>query len=193
MQNALILASASRYRRQLLARLRLPFQVHAAEIDETRLESESPRDLVTRLARTKATTVADRYPGTWVIGADQIAVRGDQIVGKPGNAARSIEQLRAARAQTMRFLTAVCLVQKNGARSEQHLDETQVTFRDLSEAEIARYVELEQPYDCAGAFKSEALGIVLFERIQCEDPTALVGLPLIWLSGALGRAGLSAL
>ena len=186
----LVLASSSRYRRELLQRLRISFDVDPADIDESRLPGEGPRALVSRLAREKALRVANRHPGAWVIGADQIAVCKDEILGKPGNAARNIAQLQRASGATLTFLTAVCLARLNDEQREEHVDVTDVRFRELSDSEIARYVELERPYDCAGGFKCEGLGITLFERIDSQDPTALIGLPLIWLSGALRRAGL---
>jgi 7-methyl-GTP pyrophosphatase len=186
----LVLASASRYRRDLLQRLGVPFDVDAADIDESRLPGETPTSLVSRLAREKALHVAKRHPAASVIGADQIAVAGHEILGKPGNAARNVAQLQRASGQTLTFLTAVCLVRSKSESCEEHLDETSVRFRELSESEISRYVELERPYDCAGGFKCEGLGIALFQRIDSQDPTALIGLPLIWLSGALRRAGL---
>ena len=187
----LVLASASRYRRELLERLRIPFEVDAADIDESRLPTETPLQLVSRLAREKAAHVAHRHHAACVIGADQIAVCRDEVLGKPGNAARNIAQLQRASGQTLRFLTAACLVRSKGELCEEHVDETNVRFRELSEAEISRYVDLERPYDCAGGFKCEGLGITLLERIDSRDPTALIGLPLIWLSGALRRAGVS--
>lgn len=187
----LVLASSSAYRRELLARLRIGFEIDAANIDETPLPGESASDLAVRLAREKAAHVASRHQDAWVIGADQVAVRDREIVGKPGSAANSVEQLRLASGQTLSFLTAVCVMSGRGERRDEHLDETRVKFRTLSASEIARYVELERPYDCAGSFKSEGLGISLFESIESRDPTALIGLPLIWLAGALRRAGLN--
>ncbi len=188
MTDSLILASGSRYRRELLERLHLPFRVHPADSDESPLPGEAPEALVSRLAELKARTVAARFPDAWVIGSDQVAVCGGRIVGKPGNADRACEQLRAASGTSVRFLTAVCLL-RSPDRLEGHLDVTTVHFRPLSEPEIARYVEIERPFDCAGSFKSEGLGVSLFESVDSRDPTALVGLPLIWLSGALRRAG----
>jgi len=188
MPNPLILASGSRYRRELLERLRVPFRVHSPDSDESPLPGEAPEELVRRLAELKARTVAARVPEAWVIGSDQVAVCRDRIVGKPCNAERAAAQLHAASGTSVSFLTAVCLLRSAGDM-EQHLDVTTVRFRTLSEAEIARYIELERPFDCAGSFKAEGLGISLFESIDSRDPTALVGLPLIWLSGALRRAG----
>lgn len=190
MAESLILASGSPYRRELLERLRVPFQVQVAGSDETALPGEPAELLVQRLAEAKARAVAARFADRWVIGSDQAAVCRGRIVGKPGNAERSAEQLRAASGQAVRFLTAVCVLREADRRIERHLDVTTVQFRELTDAEIARYVQLERPFDCAGGFKSEGLGISLFERIESHDPTALIGLPLIWLAGALRRAGL---
>lgn len=190
MADSLILASSSAYRRQLLERLRVPFAVHPAGADESALAGETARELVARLAEVKARSVAARFPPAWVIGSDQVAVCRGHIVGKPGSAARNVEQLRAASGQGVTFLTAVCLLRGSDGRLEQHLDTTTVQFRELTDAEIERYVDLERPFDCAGGFKSEGLGITLFDSIESRDPTALIGLPLIWLAGALRRAGL---
>jgi septum formation protein len=189
----LILASGSRYRRELLERLRIPFRVEAANVDETARPGEAPAALVARLARAKADALAARYPTSWIIGADQVAVIEDRVLGKPGDASGTVAQLRAESGRAVTFLTAACLVRLEPAESTHHLDETRVHFRSLSEAEIARYVALEQPFDCAGGFRSEGLGIALMERIESTDPSALIGLPLIWLSQALGRARRSAL
>ena len=189
----LILASGSRYRRELLARLQLPFRVEVADVDETPRPGESPARLAVRLAQAKADAIARRHAASWIIGADQVAVIAGRILGKPGNAPATIGQLQSASGQTVTFFTAACLVRLEPAERAQHLDETRVRFRTLSDAEIARYVELEQPLDCAGGFKSEGLGIALLERIESTDPTALIGLPLMWLSRALARAQLTAL
>ena len=189
----LILASGSRYRRELLERLRISFRVEAPDLDETPQPGESAAQLVARLARAKAEAIARRHPASWVIGSDQVAVIEDRIVGKPGDAARAIAQLKSASGRAVTFLTAVCLLRHEPAACAQHLDETRVRFRALDAAEIARYVEHERPFDCAGGFKSEGLGVALLERIESTDPTALIGLPLIWLSRALARAGVSAL
>ncbi len=190
MATSLILASGSRYRRQLLERLRVPFHVYSSDTDETPHPGEAPSDLAVRLARAKAQSVASQFPDALVIGSDQVAVCQDRVVGKPGSAVRAVEQLRQASGQSVSFLTAVCILRDADRRVEQHLDTTTVRFRELSEAEIARYVELEQPFDCAGGFKAEGLGISLFERIDSQDPTGLIGLPLIWVASALRRAGL---
>jgi len=186
----LVLASTSVYRRELLARLRLAFDCEAPGCDEQRLPGETGDALALRLARLKSETVAKRRPGCVVIGSDQVAVRGGEILGKPGNVERCIEQLRRSSGREVAFLTAVCVVDGNRHRVESHLDRTLVSFRDLDDAEIARYVAADRPLDCAGGFKAEALGISLFDRIESEDPTALTGLPLAWLSGALRRGGI---
>lgn len=185
----LVLASTSIYRRQLLERLRIPFTVHSPGVDEAALPGEDAISLVHRLAKLKAEAVAVRYPDSVVIGSDQVAVRGATILGKPGSSEAAIAQLRAASGSQIVFQTAVHVLMPQQQRHEAHVDATLVKFRPLSDDEIVRYVAAEQPLDCAGAFKAEALGITLFERIDSQDPTALTGLPLIWLSGALRRAG----
>jgi septum formation protein len=186
----LILASTSAYRRELLARLRVPFECLAPGCDEQRLPGEPAPALAARLARLKADTVAARHPGSIVIGSDQVAVRGDAILGKPGTVERCTEQLLQSSGREVAFLTAVHVVDGRHGRAESHLDRTMVLFRTLDSGEVARYVAADQPLDCAGGFKAESLGIGLFERIDSTDPTALTGLPLIWLSGALRRAGI---
>ncbi len=185
----LVLASTSPYRRQLLERLRLPFTVHSPGIDEAPLANEDITSLVHRLAKLKAEAVAERYRDSVIIGSDQAAVRGATMLGKPGSVDAAIAQLKAASGAQVVFHTAVHLIDPQHQRHEAHIDATVVKFRTLSDEEIVRYVAAENPLDCAGAFKAEALGISLFERIDSQDPTALTGLPLIWLSGALRRAG----
>jgi septum formation protein len=190
---ALILASTSTYRRQLLERLRLPFTCSAPGVDETRRSGERPVSLVVRLARAKASSVALQHPDAWVVGSDQVAVRvgtqGESILGKPGTEALCIDQLRASSGQTLSFLTAVAVVQHNGHFVHEFVDTTQVIFRTLDDATIARYVALEAPFDCAGGFKSEGLGITLCESVDSKDPSALIGLPLIRLSSVLRSVG----
>ena len=183
----LILASTSRYRRELLARLRLPFDVARPEADESPLPGEAPAMLAMRLAAEKAAAVAARLPTAWVIGSDQCAELAGQPLGKPGTREAAIAQLRGMSGHAVRFHTAVCL--RHGETCLQATDLTTVRFRSLSAAEIERYVDAEQPLDCAGSFKCEGLGISLFEAIDNHDPTALVGLPLIALSGLLRQAG----
>jgi len=192
--HSLILASTSVYRRQLLERLRVPFSCSAPGVDETRLAGETPMSLAVRLAKSKAAAVAIKNPQAWVIGSDQVAVRedplqGDVILGKPGTAARCMAELRGCSGQSMSFLTAVAVVRHQEESLFEFLDTTRVRFRALDEATIERYVALESPLDCAGGFKSEGLGITLCESIDSVDPTALIGLPLIALSGVLRGVG----
>ena len=184
-----ILASASPYRRELLARLQIEFDCMAPEIDESARPGEAPPELVRRLARLKCDAVAGDHPQALVIGSDQIAVRRGEIVAKPGDHAAAVHQLTAASGQQLSFLTAVCVRRLSHEILETHVDTTQVHFRELSTATIEAYLRRERPYDCAGSFKAESLGIVLFDAIESRDPTALVGLPLIWLAATLSRCG----
>ena len=183
----LILASTSPYRRELLERLQLLFTLARPETDETPLPGESPAMLAQRLACAKAAVIAARFPGAWVIGSDQVAETGGLLLGKPGNRGTAIAQLTAMAGRETRFHTAVCV--QRDERILVALDTTTVCFRSLSTEEIERYVDAEQPYDCAGSFKAEGLGITLFEAIDSSDPTALIGLPLIALSRLLREAG----
>ncbi|KRA73044.1 septum formation inhibitor Maf [Lysobacter sp. Root667] len=184
----LVLASTSAYRRELLQRLRLPFDCARPQADETPRLGEPPPDLAVRLARAKAEDVAGRMPGAWVLGSDQVAEFDGRPIGKPGDRANAIAQLSAMSGREVRFQTALCLARADRA-PQQALDLTVVRFRDLSLAEIERYVDAEQPYDCAGSFKSEGLGIALFEAIDSHDPSALIGLPLIATARLLRAAG----
>lgn len=188
-QKGLILASTSRYRRELLARLGLPFTTVAPEVDEAPHGDEAAAALAARLARLKAEAVALLHPGAVVIGSDQVALRGRQILGKPGSVERCREQLFASSGRDVVFLTAVHVIDGPAGRDESYIDRTTVLFRDLTLPEIDRYVDRDRPLDCAGGFKAESLGIALFEKIESSDPTALTGLPLAWLCGALRRAG----
>jgi septum formation protein len=185
----LVLGSTSAYRRQLLERLGLPFTTAASNVDETPLPGESAIDLVHRLSRSKAEEVAKRHRNSLVIGSDQLAVCGREILGKPASGERAIAQLKSLSGQRVTFNTAVHVVNSDSGANEGHLDVTTVHFRPLSDAEIERYVARDKPYDCAGGFKVEALGIALFTRVESQDPTGLMGLPLIWLAGALRRNG----
>jgi septum formation protein len=187
----LVLGSTSQYRRTLLERLGIPFTVAASNVDESPLPGEAPIDLVHRLARAKAEAVAKRHARSLIIGCDQLAVCGREVLGKPGSGERAIAQLQSLSAQRVTFHTAVHLVNSDTGGNEGHVDLTTVHFRSLSEDEIRRYVTKDKPYDCAGGFKAESLGITLFNRIDSQDPTALIGLPLIWLAGALRRQGFS--
>ncbi len=187
----LILASTSPYRRELLGRLGLAFTTARPEIDETPLPGESPRILAVRLARAKAEAVLSRAEtpaDAWSIGSDQVAELDGRPLGKPGTARNAIAQLASMSGRSVRFFTALCLAGSAGRRFET-LDITTVRFRVLAEDEIARYVSKEQPLDCAGSFKSEGLGIALFESIENSDPTALIGLPMISTARLLREAG----
>ena len=190
-QTRLVLASTSPYRRALLERLGLPFECAAPATDETSRPGESARELAQRLARLKAESVAARHPDGIVIGSDQVAARGADLLGKPGSVERCIEQLARSSGREVEFLTAVHVLDARSGRGESHVDRTLVRFRTLGRDEIERYVTADRPLDCAGGFKAESLGIALFERIESEDPTGLTGLPLIWLCGALRRAGIA--
>jgi len=189
-QPRLVLASTSPYRRALLGRLGLEFEYISPRTDESARPGEAPRDLACRLALMKADSVAPGRPGAVIIGSDQVAVLGEQVLGKPGTVERCIAQLRQSSGREVEFLTAVHVVNGRTGTGESHVDRTVVRFRDLADREIERYAVTEKPFDCAGGFKAESLGISLFERIESEDPTGLTGLPLIWLCGALRRAGI---
>jgi septum formation protein len=185
----LVLASTSRYRRELLERLRLPFDVARPEVDETALPGEAPQALAVRLAKAKARAVAGTLDGDgWALGSDQVADLAGRALGKPGGREAAIAQLRAMSGGAVRFHTALCLAHPDG-RALAAIDLTEVRFRALADAEIERYVDAEQPFDCAGSFKSEGLGITLFEAIDNRDPTALIGLPLIATCALLRQAG----
>jgi septum formation protein len=184
----LLLASTSPYRRDLLARLRLPFEVAHPEVDEAPRAGETPVELVQRLARDKAEAVAARAGDAWVLGSDQVAALDGRPLGKPGHGDAAIAQLTALSGRTLPFHTAVALARGDG-RVTTALDTTLVRMRALSRQEIERYVALESPHDCAGSFKCEALGIALFDAIETQDPTALVGLPLIATARLLREAG----
>ncbi|WP_305804327.1 Maf family nucleotide pyrophosphatase [Stenotrophomonas sp. YIM B06876] len=185
----LILASTSRYRRELLQRVGLAFDCARPEVDEAPLPGEAPAGTAKRLAHAKAAAVAARHPGSWVIGSDQVAELEGAALGKPGTVAAAHAQLAAMAGKTVLFHTAVCLI--NAGHSLHTVDLTRVCLRPLQDAEIARYVAAEMPLDCAGSFKCEGLGITLFEAIHTQDPTALIGLPLIALSQLLRQAGYS--
>ncbi|HSX61456.1 MAG TPA: Maf family nucleotide pyrophosphatase [Tahibacter sp.] len=191
----LVLGSTSRYRAELLRRLTLRFRQAAPDVDETRLADEAPAALAARLARAKAHAVAQRHPGAVVIGSDQVAELDGDALGKPGTNESACAQLARCSGRAVRFHTALCLADTRGAVVQFHAetDLTTVQFRPLSPEEIARYVEREQPLDAAGSFKSEGLGIALFERIASDDPSALIGLPMIALCRLLRRAGIAPL
>ena len=185
----LVLASTSRYRRELLARFGLPFDTSRPEVDETPTPGERADALAARLGRAKALAVAaglDR--DAWVIGSDQAAEVEGRLLGKPGGRSAAIAQLQAMRGRRVRFHTSIALANADG-RVLEALDLTEVAMRDLDDGEIARYVDAEQPFDCAGSFKAEGLGITLFDAIESRDPTALIGLPLIATARLLRQAG----
>ena len=189
----LILGSTSTYRRELMERLRIPFTVESPHVDETPHPGERPADLAVRLALAKARAVAARFPDQVVIGSDQVADLDGQSLGKPGTHERAIAQLQQMRGKTVIFQTAVAVVCEQSGFCQQSLAPVKVVFRDLTDQEIENYLQTEKPYDCAGSAKSEGLGIALLERIDNDDPTALVGLPLIRTSAMLRAAGVSLL
>jgi septum formation protein len=190
----LILASSSPYRRELLGRLGLPFEVVVPALDESPLPGEAPQDTALRLAREKAAHVAAQAPGALVIGSDQVATMGGDQIGKPGDHASALRQLQAMRGRDVVFHTALCLwdgrLDPERAAQVENV-QTFVAFRDLPDHELDAYLRIEQPYDCAGSAKNEGLGIALLERVESADPTALTGLPLIALTGMLRRAGVA--
>jgi septum formation protein len=189
----LILASTSPYRKTLLARLNLRFESRSPQVDESAQPGEGPHALAMRLAAAKARAVAAHYAdapeGALVIGSDQVAHCAGQVMGKPGTHAAAVAQLRAMRGKTTIFDTAVCLLDARTGHEQLRLVPTRVTLHPLSDAEIEAYLRAEQPYDCAGSAKSEGLGIALMARVECDDPTALIGLPLIALCDMLRAAG----
>lgn len=186
----LILGSTSPFRASLLSKLKVPFETAAPNIDETRLANESPADLVTRLTKQKAEAVGQNFPHQWVIASDQIAVFDDQTIGKPHHHAAAVEQLSIFSGNTVTFLTGLGLL--HAASGEYHfaLEPFKVHFRELSLEQIDAYLRLEEPYQCAGSFKSEGLGITLFSQLEGDDPNTLVGLPLIRLTAFLDTVGI---
>ena len=189
----LILGSTSRYRRELLERLNIAFQVAAPDVDETPLPQEAPRVLAERLALAKAKAVAAQFPQAVVIGSDQVADLNGQSLGKPGTHDKAVAQLRLMRGQTVVFQTAVAVVCRESGFEQHSLAAVRVKFRHLTDHEIENYLRIEQPYDCAGSAKSEGLGIALLDSIDSDDPTALIGLPLIRTCQMLRAAGIELL
>ena len=189
----LVLASTSSYRKALLAKLELPFITAAPEVDETPLDNEDATGLVVRLAAAKAQALAPRYPDHLIIGSDQVCVVGGEICGKPHTEARAREQLRAASGHSVVFYTGLALYDSRDASLQVVCEPFSVDFRTLSDDEIAAYISKEQPLNCAGSFKSEGLGITLFDRLSGRDPNTLVGLPLIALCEMLRKAGVNPL
>lgn len=184
----LVLGSSSRYRKALLKRLHLPFECYSPDIDETPLSGETALALVQRLAKQKAQAVASEKPGCVVIGSDQVCINGEQILGKPHTEAAAFEQLKAASGKAVSFLTSLCVLDADGTAHEA-VAEIKVQFRQLTDDEIRRYIAADQPLDCAGSFKSEALGVSLFSSVNSDDLTALEGLPLIKTAEFLRRCG----
>jgi septum formation protein len=193
MNRKLILGSTSVYRRELLQRLRVPFSVESPQVDETPVPGEQPAALAQRLALAKAQAVARHFPAAIVIGSDQVADLAGEPLGKPGNHARAVQQLQQMSGKTVVFQTAVAVVCLESGFCQQALAPVQVQFRTLTATEIENYLQAERPYDCAGSAKSEGLGIALLERIDNDDPTALIGLPLIRTAALLRAAGLDLL
>ncbi len=186
----IVLASTSPFRAELLGRLQIPFEQAAPEVDEARLPDESPRAMVRRLAEAKARAVADTMQDGLVIGSDQCAVIDGRVLGKPGGFERAFEQLRASSGRAVRFETGLCVVDAASGRAEVDCVPFEVGFRALDDARIRNYLLREQPWNCAGSFKSEGLGITLFRHLRGDDPTALIGLPLIRLVSMLEAFGL---
>lgn len=181
----IVLASASRYRRGLLDRFLDEFQTVSPALDETPAADEAPHELVRRLARRKAEAVSARHRKALVIGADQVAVLNGRVIGKPGNHENAVVQLLAASGKSLRFLTAVCILDPVERRRYEHTDETEVRFRRFDRRLAEAYLRHDEPYDCAGSFRIEGAGFVLFRSVTTDDPTALIGLPMIWLAGIL--------
>ncbi|PTT52563.1 Maf family protein [Aeromonas sp. HMWF014] len=191
MPTQLLLASTSRYRKALLEKLGLPFECAAPEVDESPLPGESAEALVARLAHAKANAIADRFDQGLIIGSDQVCVCDGQILGKPGTVEKAVAQLMAAQGRSVTFYTGLCVLDAASGRTEQLVEPFTVHFRTLDEAALRRYVEAELPLDCAGSFKCEGMGIVLFKGLEGRDPNALIGLPLIGLIELLERHGLT--
>lgn len=193
MNRTLVLASTSPYRRELLGRLGLPFAIANPETDETPLPGEPPETIALRLAEAKARAVVASYPDALIIGSDQVAVMNGQMFGKPGTHERAVAQLQALSGKTVNFFTGLCLLDSRSGIAQLCGVPTLVGFRDLSDNEIEHYLQREQPYNCAGAAKSEGLGIALLTKMEGSDPNALIGLPLIALCDMLRKAGVELL
>lgn len=187
----LILASSSPYRKAVLEKLGLPFAAKSPDIDESPLPDEPPARSAARLAELKCRALQEKYPNHLIIGSDQVAMLDAKQLIKPGNRANAIKQLREASGRLVVFYTGICLLDAVSGRGETEVDRCTVRFRKLSDTQIENYVDRDQPFDCAGSFKSESLGIALFERIEGDDPNALIGLPLIRLIGLLKKYGVN--
>jgi septum formation protein len=186
---SIVLASASQYRRDLLDRFLDDYQAVSPDIDESNPDGLSPKKLARRLARQKAETVSRTARKSLIIGADQLAVLDGQVLGKPGDHQKAVEQLMAASGQTVTFRTAVCILDPVGRTRYEHIDKTTVRFRQFDRRLVETYLRHDEPYDCAGSFKIEGAGFVLFESVRTDDPTALIGLPMIWVSDVLLELG----
>ncbi len=187
----IVLGSTSPFRRELLTRLGIPFTTASPDVDETALSGEAPQDLVVRLAQAKARAVAAAHPDALIIGSDQVACNDGTILGKPGNRDNALRQLSEASGRRISFYTGLCLLNAETGRSQVICEPFHVHFRVLEPSQIERYLDAEEPYNCAGSFKSEGLGIALFERMEGDDPNALIGLPLIRLVSMLQEEGIS--
>lgn len=191
MQPSVILASTSRYRAELLQRLKIDFEQHSPDCDETPLQGESPVELVARLSAGKAQSIADRYPEHLVIGSDQVANLDGKIYGKPADHVDAIAQLNALSGNTISFLTGLCVMQQSTNRVLHSMVTTEVRFKRLNKAQIERYLDTDKPYDCAASFRSEGYGSTIVDNISSEDPTAIIGLPVIMVASHLNQLGLS--
>ncbi len=192
-KSKILLASSSIYRRQILQKLGLSFDWASPDIDESSQPEEKPAQLVHRLAETKARRLASTHPNHLIIGSDQVATIDNQIIGKPHTHANAVTQLRSFRDREVTFLTGLCLLNPSENRTQNSVESYKVRFRNLSDEQIENYLKREQPYDCAGSFKSEGLGICLFEKLEGNDPNTLIGLPLIALTQMLANEGLDPL
>ena len=186
----LVLASSSPYRAELLSRLNISFEQASPDVDESPLENETAEELVLRLALLKAKALETKYPNALIIGSDQVALLDNKILGKPGNHQNAVQQLKNASGRTVTFLTSLCLYNSQSKQHQLDVAPYQVSFRDLTDQQIENYLKTEQPYNCAGSFKSEGLGITLFASQKGEDPNALIGLPLIRLVTMLNNEGI---
>lgn len=186
----LILGSSSVFRKALLEKLGLEFECDSPDIDETPLKNEHPRDMVARLALAKAQAIAKRQPQALIIASDQCATLDNKIIGKPGEHAAAVQQLQDASGRSVTFYTSLCLYNSQNDEYELCVEPFHVHFRELNDSQIENYLQREQPYNCAGSFKSEGLGISLFERLEGDDPNTLIGLPLIKLIKMLGKQGI---
>ena len=187
--SSIVLASSSSYRRGLLDRFLDDYETVSPNVDETDDGTEPPESFAARLAREKAEAVSSAHHDALIIGADQIAVLDGQVLGKPGEHQKAVEQLLAASGKALQFLTAVCVLDPVGRTRHEHIDRTIVRFRQFDLRLVETYLHHDQPYDCAGSFKVEGAGFVLFESVQTDDPTALIGLPMIWLAATLRKLG----